>query len=36
MAYTRTWDAAYEAYPAATDLVSEGDDRIRNFKTDIS
>lgn len=35
MAYTRTWDAAYEAYPAATDLVSEGDDRIRNFKTDI-
>jgi hypothetical protein len=34
MAYTRTWDAAYEAYPAATDLVSEGDDRIRNFKTD--
>ena len=34
MAYTRTWDAAYEAYPAATDLVSEGDDRIRNLKTD--
>lgn len=35
MAYTRTWDAANEAAPGATDLVSGGDDAIRNLKTDI-
>jgi hypothetical protein len=35
MAYTRTWDAAYEALPAAGDLISDGDDKIRNFKTDV-
>lgn len=35
MPYTRTWNAAYEASPAAGDLVSEGDDKIRNLKTDV-
>jgi hypothetical protein len=35
MTYTRTWDAANEAAPGATDLVSGGDDAIRNLKTDI-
>jgi hypothetical protein len=30
-----TWSAAYEATPAATDKASEGDDRIREVKTDI-
>lgn len=35
MAYTRTWDASYEATPADTDNVSEGAQRIRNARTDI-
>jgi hypothetical protein len=35
MAYTNTWNAAEEAAPAATDLVSLGDDQIRNLKLNI-
>lgn len=33
--FTRTWDAAYEAIPADSDLASEGANRIRDFKTDV-
>lgn len=35
MAYTRTWDASNEAAPAATDVISGGDDAIRNLKVDV-
>jgi hypothetical protein len=35
MAYSRTWDAAYEATPAGAAALSGGDDRIRDQKTDI-
>ena len=35
MAYTQTWNAAFEATPAAGDNISEGDDRIRELKVDI-
>jgi len=35
MSFDRTWNAAYEASPADGDLVSEGDDKIRNMKTDV-
>jgi len=35
MAYSETWDAAYEAVPAGTENVSDGDDRIRAFKGSI-
>jgi len=33
--FTRNWNVAYEATPADTDLVSGGDDRIRDLKLDI-
>lgn len=36
MAFTRTWNAAYEAVPADTDDASEGAQRIRHLKADIS
>jgi hypothetical protein len=29
-----TWDASFEATPANTDLVSQGDDRIRELKVE--
>lgn len=35
MAFTRTWNAAYEAQPADTENISLGASRIRNLKTDI-
>ena len=35
MAFTRTWNATYEAAPAGSTDVSAGDDRIRDFKLDI-
>lgn len=35
MAYTDTWNSAFEAVPAATDLVSSGDENIRAFKVAI-
>ena len=35
MAFTRTWNAAYEASPDGTDDVSTADNRIRDFKLDI-
>lgn len=35
MAYTRTWNPAYEALPADANNVSEGATKIRNFKVDI-
>lgn len=35
MAYTRTWNAAYEAIPAGSDLGSTIDNRIRETKQDI-
>ena len=35
MAYTTTWDAANEASPANTDVVSSGDDKIRELKVSI-
>jgi len=35
MAYTRTWNAAYEASPPGGQARSLGDDRIRDAKTDI-
>ena len=35
MAYTTTWDAANEAAPANTDVVSSGDDKIRELKVSI-
>lgn len=35
MAYIDTWNAAFEASPAAGDNISEGDDKIRDFKTAI-
>lgn len=35
MAYTRTWNAAYEADPADTDQASGGALDIRSSKTDI-
>lgn len=35
MAFSRTWDAAYEATPEAGANVGQGDDRIRNLKTDV-
>ncbi len=34
MAFTTTWDAAYEAIPADANDISEGAQRIRNFKRD--
>lgn len=34
--FTRTWDAAYKAVPADTDVISEGAQRIRHLKEDIS
>ena len=34
MAYTRTWDAAYEAIPADVNNVSEGAAKIRQVKVD--
>lgn len=36
MAFTRTWNAAYEGVPADTDDASEGAQRIRHLKADIS
>lgn len=33
--FTRTWNAAYEASPADTDVVSQGALRIRNLKEDV-
>jgi len=33
--FTRTWNAAYEAQPAGGDDISDGDDQIRNLKSDI-
>lgn len=33
--FTRTWNAAYEAQPADTEVVSQGALRIRNLKEDI-
>jgi len=35
MAFSRTWDTAYEAIPADTDQAKEGALRIRNLKVDI-
>jgi len=35
MAFTRTWNAAYEAQPADTENISIGASRIRDLKTDI-
>jgi hypothetical protein len=35
MGYTRVWNAAYEATPAGSDPVGQGDDRIRDLKVDI-
>lgn len=35
MAYTHTWNAAYEAEPAAGDPVSGGDDAMRSIKLDV-
>ena len=35
MAYTRTWNAAYEESPAGSDLLSTVDNRIKDNKTDI-
>jgi len=32
MAYTDTWNAAFEALPADVDNISEGADRIRDLK----
>lgn len=32
---TNLWNAAYEASPSGTDLISNGDDRIRALKSDI-
>ena len=34
--FTRTWNAAYEQTPADTDQASEGAERIRDLKNDIS
>lgn len=34
-AYTRTWNASYEASPADTDARSEGAERIRDLKKDV-
>jgi len=35
MAFSRTWNAAYEAQPADTENISLGAGRIRDLKTDI-
>ena len=35
MAFTRTWNAAYEAQPADVENISLGAGRIRDFKTDV-
>lgn len=35
MAFSRTWNAAYEAQPADTENISVGASRIRNLKSDI-
>lgn len=35
MAFTRTWNAAYEAQPADTENISLGAGRIRDFKSDV-
>lgn len=35
MSHSITWDSAFAAVPAATDLVSGGDEAIRNLKTGI-
>jgi len=35
MTYTRTWNTAYENTPAGPDQLSQGDDRIRDFKVDV-
>jgi len=35
MAYTETWNAAFEASPANSDAASQGAGKIRNLKTDI-
>jgi len=35
MAFSRTWNAAYEAQPSDTENISLGASRIRNIKTDI-
>lgn len=34
MAFTRTWDVPYEANPDGGQAASQGDDRIRELKTD--
>lgn len=34
MPFTRTWDVAYEANPAGSQAANQGDDRIRELKTD--
>lgn len=36
MAYTHTWNAAFEATPADTEDISQGADRIRDLKSAIS
>lgn len=36
MAFTRTWDAAYKALPADNEDASQGAQRIRHLKEDIS
>ena len=35
MAFTRTWNAAYEADPADSDDAAQGANRIRDMRTDI-
>lgn len=35
MPYTTTWDSAFEASPANTANISEGDDRIRELKVSV-
>ncbi|KKM64130.1 hypothetical protein LCGC14_1504460 [marine sediment metagenome] len=35
MAFSRTWNAAYEAQPADTESISLGAGRIRDLKTDV-
>jgi len=35
MAFSRDWNATYEETPGGSEAKSLGDDRIRNFKTDV-